>query len=159
MADWHPNRPIIGIHHPGAAERMNDIVVGIDRSDTAASAAGVAAEMASALGVNLHLVTCAEKSKATDLRVGSDHFHTDGLAEARLFLEDTARKLGHEQVTVVVESGNPATVLCDEARRLDARMVVVGNRRVQGVARILGSVAGDVLKHADCDVLIVNTTS
>jgi nucleotide-binding universal stress UspA family protein len=138
---------------------MNDIVVGIDRSETAARAAATGAEMAGALGVNLHLVTCAEKSRSADLKVGSDHFHTDWLAEAELFLKDTARRLDHDQVTFFVGSGSPATVLCDEARRLNARMVVVGNRRVQGVARVLGSVAGDVLKQAECDVLIVNTTS
>lgn len=159
MAYWQPNGPIIGIQHSGDVERMNDIVVGIDQSGTSANAAAVAAEMAGALGVNLHLVTCAEKSKATNLKVGSDLFHTDWVTEARLFLEAAARKLGYEQVTVAVESGNPATALCDEARRLDARMIVVGNRRVQGVARVLGSVAGDVLKHASCDVLIVDTTS
>jgi nucleotide-binding universal stress UspA family protein len=137
---------------------MNDIVVGVDRSETAARAAVVAAEMASALGVNLHLVTCAEKSGSSDLRVGSDVFHTDWMAQATAFLDDAARRLDHDQVTTMVGSGNPATVLSDEARRLDARMIVVGNRRVQGLARVLGSVAGDVLRHADCDVLIVDTT-
>jgi nucleotide-binding universal stress UspA family protein len=138
---------------------MNDIVVGIDRSDTAAHAAAVAAETAKALGVNLHLVTCAEKSKSVELNVGSDKFQTDWLAEADQFLKDAARRLDYDKVTYSVGSGNPATVLCDEAKRLDARTLVVGNRRVQGVSRVLGSVAGDVLKHADCDVLIVNTTS
>ena len=138
---------------------MNDIVVGIDRSETAAHAASVAAEMAEALGVNLHLVTCADKSRSVELKVGSDQFHTDWLAEAEQFLKDAARRIGYDRVTHAVGSGNPATVLCDEARRLEARTLVVGNRRVQGVSRVLGSVAGDVLKHADCDVLIVNTTS
>ena len=137
---------------------MNDIVVGIDQSETAARAAAVAAEMAKALGVNLHLVTCAEKSKSVNLQVGSDQFHTDWLAEADQFLKDSARRLGCDQVSYAVGSGNPATFLVDEARRLDAKTLVVGNRRVQGVSRVLGSVAGDVLKHADCDVLIVNTT-
>jgi len=137
---------------------MNDIVVGIDDSETAASAAAVAAEMARALGVNLHLVTCADKSKSVNLKVGSDQFHTDWLAEAEQFLADAARRLDCDQVTHAVGSGNPADFLCDEARRLDAKTLVVGNRRVQGVSRVLGSVAGDVLKHADCDVLIVNTT-
>lgn len=138
---------------------MNDIVVGIDRSETAAKAARVAAEMARALGVNLHLVTCTEKSRSVDLKVGSDQFHTDWLAEAEQFLKDAARELPHDQITHAIGTGNPATFLCDEARRLDARTVVVGNRRVQGMSRVLGSVAGDVLKSADCDVLIVNTTS
>ena len=137
---------------------MNDIIVGIDRSETAAHAASVAAEMAKALGVNLHLVTCADKSRSVDLKVGGDRFHSDWFGEADQFLRDAARRLDCDQVTHAVGSGNPADFLCDEARRLDARTLVVGNRRVQGVSRVLGSVAGDVLKHADCDVLIVNTT-
>lgn len=137
---------------------MDDIVVGIDHSETAARAAAVAAEMASALGVNLHLVTCADRSKAVNLQVGSDEFHTDWIAEADEFLSDAVRRLGYDQVTHAVGSGNPATFLIDEARRLGAKTLVVGNRRVQGMSRVLGSVAGDVLKHADCDVLIVNTT-
>jgi nucleotide-binding universal stress UspA family protein len=138
---------------------VNDVVVGVDRSETAMRAATVAAEMAQALGVNLHLVTCADKSGSADVRVGSDRFHTDWLTEAEQFLRDTGRRLGAEQVTYAVRSGNPATELSDEARRVDARMLVVGNRRVQGLARVLGSVASDVLKQADCDVLIVDTTN
>jgi len=48
--------------------------------------------------------------------------------------------------------------MCDEATRLEARTIVVGNRRVQGVTRVLGSIAADVTKHAPCDVLIANST-
>ena len=54
--------------------------------------------------------------------------------------------------------GSPATATCEEATRLQAQTIVVGNRRVQGVTRVLGSVAADVTKHAPCDVLIANTT-
>ena len=36
-------------------------------------------------------------------------------------------------------------------------MIVVGNRRVQGAGRILGSVAAHVTKNANCDVLVANT--
>ena len=88
---------------------MNDIVVGIDRSETAAHAATVGAEMASALGVNLHLVTCADKASSTNLTVGSDRFHADWLNDAELFVNDTARKLAHDQVTCTVGTGIPAT--------------------------------------------------
>ena len=37
-------------------------------------------------------------------------------------------------------------------------MIIVGNRRVQGAARILGSIATDVLHIAPCNVLVVHTT-
>lgn len=138
---------------------MNDIVVGIDRSETAASAAAIGAEMASALGVNLHLVTCADESGSSGPTAGSHRAQADPLADAELFLHDAARQFAHDQVTCTVRSGSPATVLCDEARRLDARMIVVGNRRVQGDSRVLGSVGREVLTRADCDVLIVDTTT
>ena len=48
--------------------------------------------------------------------------------------------------------------LCDEAKRLDAEMIIVGNRRVQGMSRVLGSIAMDVARNAPCNVLIVHTT-
>ena len=47
----------------------------------------------------------------------------------------------------------------DEAARIDASMIVVGNRRVQGKARVLGSIATDVTRTAPCDVLVVDTTT
>ena len=50
-------------------------------------------------------------------------------------------------------------MLCAEAVRLDASTIVVGNRRVQGASRLLGSVAVSVLRSAPCDVLIAQTTS
>jgi nucleotide-binding universal stress UspA family protein len=48
-------------------------------------------------------------------------------------------------------------MLCEEATRLEARAIVVGNRRVQGMSRVLGSVAADVTRQAPCDVVVANT--
>ena len=44
-----------------------------------------------------------------------------------------------------------------EHERVGADMIVVGNRRMQGVQRILGAVANDIAHHAQCDVLVVKT--
>ena len=60
-------------------------------------------------------------------------------------------------VTTAVVVNDPATALCDQARLLEASAIVVGNKRVQGAARILGSIAQDVAKSAPCDVYIVHT--
>jgi nucleotide-binding universal stress UspA family protein len=60
-------------------------------------------------------------------------------------------------VTSRALAGRPATALVDEAIRLGASLIVVGNRRVQGVGRVLGSVATNVAAHAPCDVYIVKT--
>ncbi|NNE12432.1 MAG: universal stress protein [Ilumatobacter sp.] len=137
---------------------MNDIVVGVDSSETALRAARRAAELANALGVNLHLVTCTERKGALNVNVGSDTFHVDPLASAEQLLNEVRVKLGgvgeHSQA---VGLDDPGKFLCEEAERLGASMIVVGNRRVQGVARLLGSVANDVLRHAPCDVHIAHT--
>ena len=134
------------------ANRIQDIVVGTDRSETARAAAN----LASALGVNLHIVTCADRGKSINMKVGGDQFHSDWLSDARQYLEDVARKLPHDAYTVAVGEGDPAKMLCKEAERLDAHVIVVGNRRVQGVTRVLGSVADEVLRNAPCHVFVAN---
>jgi nucleotide-binding universal stress UspA family protein len=52
--------------------------------------------------------------------------------------------------------GEPATVLTDIAREVDAQLVVVGRRGGDFVRRtLLGSVAQRVVQEAPCDVLVV----
>jgi nucleotide-binding universal stress UspA family protein len=136
---------------------MQDIVVGVDGSDTSRRAAATAAGLAAAHGVNLHLVVCAEQTAPVEFSVGSDHFHKDWQSEAAALLEEIAAALPYDSITKKVCVGDPARTLCDEADRLDARAIVVGNRRVSGVGRLLGSVAGEVIRRAPCDVLVANT--
>ena len=136
---------------------MRDIVVGIDRSETSRLAARRAADLAAAYGTNLHMVMCVEPGWATEQQVGSDHFRFDPLSEAERFLADVGRNLEHDSITHAVVIGDPAKMLCEEATRLDAQAIVVGNRRVQGLARVLGSVAGNVTRAAPCAVLVANT--
>jgi nucleotide-binding universal stress UspA family protein len=137
---------------------MQPVIVGVDRSETARRAAQAAAEMAVALGAPLHLVSSVSRTRSMDMNVGgSDHWHDDWLTSANQFLAAMAGELPAPTVEHSVSDKDPATALCEEAARLDARMIVVGNRRVQGVSRVLGSIASDVLKRAPCDVLIVNT--
>jgi nucleotide-binding universal stress UspA family protein len=61
------------------------------------------------------------------------------------------------QVTHFAARGKPADSLIKEAIRLDARLIVVGNRRMRGIGRLLGSVANSVAHNAPCDVYIANT--
>jgi nucleotide-binding universal stress UspA family protein len=136
---------------------MSSIVVGVDRSDTARRAAERAAVLAGELGTDLHLVMCAERSKGVSMSVGSDTWQSDWLTDAQQFLSELGRQLPHGTVTTSVGDGDPAKAICEEAERLGAELIVIGNKRVQGLARVLGSVAGDVMKHAHCDVYVANT--
>ncbi len=52
--------------------------------------------------------------------------------------------------------GHPASLIVETARRLPARLVVVGTRGRTGLSRLaLGSVAEGVLRSAPCSVLVV----
>jgi nucleotide-binding universal stress UspA family protein len=71
---------------------------------------------------------------------------------------DVVRESGHS-VQRVVSSGDPAYELLAEARAYEADLIVVGSRGNTGLKRLwLGSVARNVLHHADCSVLVVPAT-
>lgn len=135
------------------------VIVGVDGSDTAARAAEVAATLARQLQRPLRVVTAYEKVEVDVIEVGTDVFEVRSDEEARKIAETVASKVAPDlPVDVAAVQGKPADVLIDEATEHGASLLVVGNRRMQGVSRLLGSVANSVSHHAPCDVYIVKTT-
>jgi nucleotide-binding universal stress UspA family protein len=137
----------------------NIIVVGVDGGAPSLRAANRAAELAAHLGASLHVVTALDKGSVEEFpdRPGSTLVSSGEVAES--IAADAARELASVagNVTSAVAYGKPAVALVDEAVRLEASLIVVGNRRVQGISRVLGSVASGVAAHAPCDVYIVRT--
>ncbi|MDH3683283.1 MAG: universal stress protein [Acidimicrobiia bacterium] len=137
------------------------IVVGVDGSETAFGAAQVAAELARALGAKLHIVSAYRRSgKREIVGPGGDQWYDGDADLAVADARKTAVRLGGGdlEITTATSYGKPADILIQEAERLEARMIVVGNVRMQGPGRALGSVANSVVHHAPCDVHIVKTT-
>lgn len=65
--------------------------------------------------------------------------------------------LGRTVETALV-MGRPASVIVDEARRMNADLIVVGSHGRGAVASaLLGSVANEVVDHAPCPVLVSRT--
>jgi len=138
---------------------MNPIVVGVDGSATARLAAKHAAELANSCGAAIHLVTAYAKRATKTVRAAGETWVVDSLSSAEQVLADVGSDIRVANgITSAVMEGDPASAVIDEAKRLDASMIVVGNRRVQGVSRILGSVAADIARRAPCHVLIAKTT-
>jgi len=137
------------------------LVCGVDNSPTAAAAARKAAELATALGAQLHLVSAYGKLEAETVEVGSDRFLVTNEMEADRITGAITVELRREfpglEITTWSGSGRPGEALVRAAERLDADLIVVGNKRVQGIARVLGSIARDVAAHAPCDVYIAHT--
>ena len=143
------------------------IVVGTDGSSTATSAVTAAITMARALDAHLHVVcvyNAAHVSTAIAATAGvpasfaevdqAARDHTNGVLD-----EATQRaKANGVEVTVHACTGAPADTLVSVAESEDADLIIVGNRGMKGVRRVLGSVPNHVAHHASCAVMIVPTT-
>jgi nucleotide-binding universal stress UspA family protein len=137
---------------------MKTFVVGITTDETAQEAAHQALDLARALGATVHFVTAVEDNTETVIGSGRDRATVDGLSVVRSQIERLLTEIGTEvPYTVRTVEGDPAKALIQEAERTEADLIVVGNVRMQGMARVLGSVGNDVSHKAPCNVLIVKT--
>ena len=139
----------------------NVVITGVDGSETATLAARKAAETAEAFGGSLHVVSAYGPGERRTLADGVEKVIINLVEDAERTVSEAAEALRKDfpnlTITASVAHGNPADVLVDEAEQRQARLVVVGNKRVQGPARILGSVARSVISNASCDVYVANT--
>jgi nucleotide-binding universal stress UspA family protein len=145
----------------GGAASTEVIVVGAADTETAARAVDRAAQLAQALNARLIVVTAYSDPTVDIVGVGSDTFVLSEADESTAFAERTATRLGVThgiEATGVAGEGKPEDVILKVARRAEATLIVVGNVRMQGPGRLLGSVANSIVHHAPCDVLVVKTT-
>jgi len=134
------------------------IVVGVDGSETAKRAAESAKNLAAGLDALLHVVSAFDSDRTEVFGSGSDRWIVSDADAAEQVARTVAESLGRDvAVTYSAARGRPADALIKEAVRMDARIIVVGNRRMHGIGRVLGSVANSVAHNAPCDVYIANT--
>lgn len=149
------------------------ILTGVDPSQTSLRAAEKAAVLADGLGAELHVVSAYSVSMSETMQsVQTRHRPTAGagaynklIAQQGEQAQNTAAAVAETlremfpnlQVFANAAQGTPAEVLLREAERLDVGIIVVGNKGVQGRARVLGSIARTVASETSCDLYIVNT--
>ncbi|MGZ4715183.1 MAG: universal stress protein [Acidimicrobiales bacterium] len=129
------------------------IVVGAAETEAARKAIDHAIDLARLSGAKLHLVLAFDPYLdriEPETRPGSAH--------AMEFLESIAATASDLTPRVHPTARDPAEAILDVARDVDADLIVVGNKGMQGPSRILGSVTNTVSHHAPCSVLIVSTT-
>lgn len=137
------------------------VFVGADSSKTALKAVKAAAELAAALGARLHIAT-AYKPESINLRDLPESVRESVTGHPADVLLDELRRLGDQagvEVEVHAAPGEPAEAIVRTAKRVGADLIVVGNKGMLGAKRVLGSVPNSVAHHAECSVLIVDTTS
>jgi nucleotide-binding universal stress UspA family protein len=128
------------------------IVVGAHKSQTARKAVDAALELGGALDAHVHLVAAYPKDEGP-----IDGRDTAGRLDAQRSLDAIVPRGRLRTCTTHALPGDPARAILQIASEVDADLIVVGNKRMQGPGRVLGSVPNDVAHHAPCAVLIVKT--
>jgi nucleotide-binding universal stress UspA family protein len=136
------------------------VVVGADDSSTAREAVNVAADVAQAGGGKLHIVTAYDPKSVRVEQLPEELRYAVGEHPADVLLRrlsDLVRERGLEPI-VHAAAGDPVDAIVRIAEQVDADLIVVGNKGMKGVRRVLGSVPNSVAHKAPCSVLIADTT-
>lgn len=130
------------------------IVVGTDGSATARLAVDKAGEVARALGATAHIVCVPGALEA---------YEWPARISAQQIVVAAAERLQSQGVTAEThlpkDQGDAGLALVAVAEEEHAQMIVVGNKGMTGLRRLLGSLPNTVSHQARCDVLIVPTQS
>lgn len=138
--------------------QLKNIVVGVSDAPTSRLAGEQAFDLAAMCQATVHVVIAVEDAKTDVIEVGSDSFAINDLEAGRAQIENWIRSLSSPAPwRVHAIDDKPADALIDVAKQVGAELIVVGNVRMQGFGRLLGSVGNEVAHHAPCNVLIVKT--
>jgi nucleotide-binding universal stress UspA family protein len=140
------------------------IVVGTDGSASATKAVEHAASLAAVTGAQLHIAMARPSIPALvapDMMIASAEWTsaTDQATQAALqSAADAAAAAGAGSTTTHQLSGDPADALLSLCDDIEADLLVIGSRGMQGARRfLLGSVSSRCAHHANRSVLIVHT--
>ena len=135
------------------------VVVGADGSATAAEAVRQAIGLVKLTGGRLHIVT-AYKPQQLRSAAGEEFdksLSTHDIAGSVLADLASRARTGGVEVETYQRPGDPADAICEVATQVKADVIVVGNKGMTGVRRVLGSVPNSVALQAPCAVLIAFT--
>jgi nucleotide-binding universal stress UspA family protein len=134
------------------------VVVGADQSDTATEAVRQAIELVKLTDGRLHIVSAYRPQQFTTSGGEERELDSGDLAEAVLADHASRARAAGVEAQTHARSGPAAEAICEVAAEVDADLIIVGNKGMVGVRRVLGSVPNSVAHHAPCSVLIANTT-
>jgi ubiquinone biosynthesis protein len=151
-------RPMASIETT-ATGPVRRVMVGTDRSDTAARAVEWAASFAERFGAELHVVQVIVPEHPVDTEYGAAeatraHSAAD---ELQHYITQLAGPRGHAHVVI---DDDPAMAIVRSSEDHDVDVLVVGNAGMAGRKEfLLGNVPNRISHNARCTVIIVNTTN
>lgn len=145
---------------------FSTIVVPVDGSETASTALDIACKLASTDGARLHILHIPESLAHETLLVWGVgavpmEASTEQLERAGRQLLDAATQAASARGITDVEGslhqGDPARVITQQAKTLDADAIVMGSRGLSDIAGlVVGSVSHKVAHTAPCHVISVH---
>src|SRR4051812_44264570 len=158
-ADESPIMPLGGRRSITVYDR---VVVGSDGTPTSLYAVDRAAEVAEAAQARLVVVTAYRDGQEAAAEAGG-HRELYGMQAASKAMNKSVSGLLKERVRYIDQrlvKGDAAQALLDAVGNNPANLIVVGNRGLGATeGQLLGSVPGDVVKNARCDVLVVQPSA
>ena len=157
--------PIVPLGSQRSITVYDRVVVGSDGTPPSLYAVDRAAEVAQAAQAKLVVVTAYRERDPSTAPGPSQRSHRDlyGAEAARNALEKSLTGLTRERARYIEQqlvAGDPAQALLDVVGPDPANLIVVGNRGLgASEGQRLGSVPGNVVKNALCDVLVVQTSA
>jgi maltose/moltooligosaccharide transporter len=157
--------PIVPLGAKRSISVYDQVVVGSDGTPTSLYAVDRAAEVAQAAQAKLVVVTAYRDGDPSTASSPAPGQHRDlyGVETARHALEKSVTGLTKERARYIDQRlvpGDPAQALLDAVGSNPANLIVVGNRGLgASQGQLLGSVPGNVVKNAVCDVLVVQTSA
>jgi nucleotide-binding universal stress UspA family protein len=142
------------------------VVVGVDYSEPSERALAAALDLALYRDTQIYCVAVAEGYGPGRPNDESEEMHETFREQAQRTLdrfitgeidelEKRGVKLNRKRVAAAVAFGKPVDGILALAQDVRADLIVVGTHGKKGIERLLvGSVAADVLKRADCPVLV-----
>ncbi len=137
---------------------FKNILVAVDGSDSACQAVWVAANLARALGADLHIITAFDPVPAYIGEVAYQMAIKAQREEARKVLQEALKVAGElpGRLESEVQEGQPADAILRTAKTHGIDLIVMGARGLGTLSGILlGSQSVKVLHHAECPVLVI----
>jgi len=165
----HAHCSVLIVRRHGGAEQERESLVGkilvaIDGSEGASTAARVAMEIAKSSASEVHVAYAMEKERyrphlGPEMWEGWEEGFEHAKRSARSWVEEQANGMRGEG-TKTVEShlllGRPDAAIVWLAEELGAGLLVVGSRGLGGIRRVLiGSVSDSAVRHAHCSVMVI----
>ncbi len=141
--------------------RYNRILVPVDFSDTSVAAMKAAIELALELNAELQVIHVCQMH-ASDLLEGSmgdaSAIESQAISEAEKKLEGFIKEYLSNGISIstTISTGDPHDVINQMAKEINADMIVMGTHGRTGLSHmVMGSVAENVLRHAEVPVMSI----